>query len=82
MSAAPSPLGALEPEGWSHNEGGEIIEGRPQSKGDWALFKHSRLLRAKDVWRVRVEVGGYASVGFASEQCNSEKHLETGQSTA
>ena len=50
----------LEPEGWSHNEGGEIIEGQPQSKRGYAQFKYSRPLQAKDVWRMRVEVGGAA----------------------
>ena len=63
--------------------GGEIIEGRPQSKGGcWAYFKHSRPLQAKDVLRMRVEVGGEARVGFASEQYNAEKHNETYESTA
>jgi hypothetical protein len=64
----------LEPEGWSHNEGGEIIEGRPQGTDDGvAFFKHTRPLLAKDVWRMRVEVGRYAFVGFATEQYNVEK---------
>ena len=77
------PLGALEPQGWSHDGWGEITEGRPQCKdGDFAVFKHSRALLAKDVWRMRVEVGGDARVGFATEQYNVEKHGETGKSTA
>ena len=56
----------LEPEGWSHNAGGEIIQGRPQgkAKGYAAYFKHFRSLQAKDVWRMRVEVGGDAEIGF------------------
>ena len=73
----------LEPEGWSHNAGGEIIEGRPQGKDySIAYFKHSRALQGKDVWRMRVEVGGGASIGFATEQYNAEKHNETYKSTA
>ena len=82
MSAPSPPVDALEPEGWSHNEGGEITEGRPQSKGGFAYFKHTRSLQAKDVWRMRVEVGGVAYVGFASEHYNAEKHGETYKSIA
>jgi hypothetical protein len=82
MSAPSPPVDALEPEGWSHDEGGHITEGRPQSNGGWAYFKHARSLQAKDVWRMRVEVGGTAWVGFASEQFNVEKHGETHKSTA
>jgi hypothetical protein len=77
------PVDALEPEGWSHNGRGEIIEGRPQGKGGGpAHFKHCRSLQAKDVWRMRVEVGGRAYVGFATEKYNAEKHWETYKSTA
>jgi hypothetical protein len=82
MSAPSPPVGALEPAGWSHNEGGEITEGRPQSKGGYAVFRHTRALQAKDVWRMRVEVGGHAYVGFATEQFNVEKHGETYESVA
>ena len=65
-----------------HNVNGEITEGRPQGKGGWAYFKHTRTLQAKDVWRMRVEVGGGAYVGFATEHYNAEKHGETHKSTA
>ena len=83
MSAPPPPVDALEPGGWSHNQAGEITEGRPQGNGNgWAIFKHCRSLQAKDVWKMRVEVGGWANVGFASEQFNVEKHGETYKSTA
>ena len=82
MSAPSPPVDALEPEGWSHNEGGEITEGRPQSKGGHATFKHTRSLQSKDVWRMRVEVGGNAYIGFATEKYNAEKHGETYESTA
>jgi hypothetical protein len=83
MSAPSPPVDALEPEGWGHNGQGEITEGRPQGKGGgYAVFKHSRVLQAKDVWKMRVEVGGDARVGFASEQFNAEKHNETHKSTA
>ena len=83
MTAPSPPVDALEPEGWSHSEGGEITEGRPQwNGGGWARFKHSRALQAKDVLRTRVEVGGGAGVGFATEQYNAEKHNETYKSTA
>ena len=68
MDVSSPPVDALEPDGWSHNEGGEIIERRPQSNGYYAFFKHTRPLQAKDVWRMRVEVGGFAFVGFASDQ--------------
>jgi hypothetical protein len=33
-------------------------------------------VKAKDVWRTRVEVEGDESVGFATEQYNAEKHNE------
>ena len=79
--AAP-PVDALEPEGWSHNEGGEITEGRPQSNGGDAYFKHTRSLQPKDVWRTRVEVVRGADIGFATEQFNVEKHGETHENTA
>ena len=83
MSAPSPPVDALEPEGWSHDEDGEITEGRPQSKANaHAFFKHSRALQAKDVLRMRVEVGGIAWVGFATEKYNAEKHGETYESTA
>ena len=83
MSAPPPPVDALEPGGWSHNGNGEITEGRPQGKGGGgAYFKHSRSLLAKDVWRMRVEVGGDVFVGFATEKYNAEKHGETNKSTA
>ena len=75
MSAPPPPVDALEPEGWSHDGNGEITEGRPQGKdGGSTFFKHSRSLQAKDVWRMRVEAGGDARVGFASEKYNAEKN--------
>ena len=82
MSGSSPPVDALEPEGWSHNEGGEITDGRPQSKGGYAPFKHTRTLLVKDVLRMRVEVGGYAIVGFATEKYNAEKNGETHTSTA
>ena len=82
MAAPSPPVGALEPEGWSHSEGGEIIEGRPQWKSGYAHFKHTRSLQPKDVWRMRVEVGGHAFVGSATEKYNAEKNLETYKSTA
>jgi hypothetical protein len=82
MSAPSPPVDALEPQGWSHNGGGEIIEGRPQSKGGGAFFKHTRALQPKDVWRMRVQVGGIACVGFATEQYNAEKDRETYKNTA
>jgi len=73
----------LEPGGWSHNEGGEITQGRPQGTGNgFAHFKHSQPLQAKDVLRMRVEVGRSVWVGFATEQYNAEKHGETYKSIA
>ena len=73
----------VPPEEWVYNERGEIIEGRPQWKGNgYAYFKHTRSLQAKDVWRTRVEVGGQAYIGFATEKYNAEKHWETYTSTA
>jgi hypothetical protein len=83
MSTPSPPVDDLEPQGWSHNWNGEITEGRPQGNGNGrAYFKHSRPLQAKDVWRMRVEVGGYAFIGFATEHYNAEKHGETYESTA
>ena len=83
MSAPSPPVDDLEPEGWSHNGNGEIAEGRPQGKGGGpAFFKHCRVLQAKDVLRMRVEVGGWAYVGFATEQYNAEKDWATGKTTA
>jgi hypothetical protein len=68
MSGSSPPVDALEPEGWKHNRWGEISEGLPQSKGERALFKHSRELQAQAVLRSKVvEVGGSAYVGFAAE---------------
>ena len=83
MSTPSPPVDDLEPQGWSHNGEGEIFAGRPQCKdGGGACFKHTRPLQAKDVWRMRVEVGGYAFIGFATEHYNAEKHGETYESTA
>ena len=82
MSAPSPPVDALEPEGWSHDEGGEIIEGRPQGKGGYPYFKHTRSLQAKDVWRRRLKSEGVRFVEFATEQYNAEKHGETYESTA
>ena len=78
---APPPVDVLEPEGWAHDEGGEIAEGKPRSKGDCAFFKHSRELQAQDVLRTRVEGGG-AHIGFAAESYDVEKHGETFKSIA
>jgi hypothetical protein len=83
MSAPSPPVDALEPEGWSHDEDGEIIDGRPQrTGGGGAFFKHPRSLQAKDVLRMRVEVEGDVLVGFATDQYDPEKHWETRESTA
>ena len=82
MSGGASPLGALEPQGWSHNEGGEIADGRPQSNGGYGYFKHTRTLQAKDVWKMKVVAGGGASIGIAGEGYDVERHYETYKSTA
>ena len=60
--------------------------GKPQSKGQVASFRgsfrHSRELQAQDVLRTRVEGGGRAWIGFATESYNVEKDGETRRSTA
>ena len=76
MSGSSPPVDALEPQGWAHNGNGEIAGRTPQSKGDFAPFKHSRELQAHDVLRTKVE-GGAAYVGFATESYDVEKHGET-----
>ena len=48
MSGSSPPVGALEAEGWAHDSNGEMAEGRPQSKGNIAVFKHSRELQTQD----------------------------------
>ena len=68
--------------GWSHDCYGEIAEGKPQSKGGAAYFRHSRELQAHDVLRTQVVEGGGAWVGFATESYDVEKHGETIKSTA
>jgi hypothetical protein len=83
MSGSPPPGDVLAPEGWAHDDGGEIAEGKPQSKGGAAYFMHSRELQAHDVLRTKVvQVGGSAIVGFATESYDVEKHGETHKSTA
>jgi hypothetical protein len=80
--SSPPPVDVLQPEGWAHDEGGEIAEGKPQSKGGFARFRHSRELQAQDVLRTKVVQGGGAYVGFAAESFDVEKHVETVKSTA
>jgi hypothetical protein len=84
--SSPPPVDALAPEGWAHNEGGEISEGTPRSTPEnWsdAFFRHSRELQAHDVLRTKVvKVGRYAIVGFATESYDVEKHGETTKGTA
>ena len=83
LGSSPPPVDVLEPGGWAHNGNGEVSEGKPQSKGGWAFFRHSRELQAQDVLRTKVvEVGGSACVGFAAESYDVEKHWQTGKSTA
>jgi hypothetical protein len=82
-SALPYLGDALEPEGWSYDEDGEITEGRPQCKEkEYAPFKHTRALQAEDVWRMKVEAGRDAFIGFATEKYNAEKDWETKESSA
>ena len=83
LGSSPPPVDALAPEGWAHNEEGEIVEGKLQSKGDFARFRHSRELQAQDVLRTKVvEVGVNACVGFATESYDVEKHRATEKSIA
>jgi hypothetical protein len=77
----PPPVDVLAPEGWKHNGDGEVKEGKPQSKGVFAPFRHSRELQAQDVLRTQVE-GGNAMVGFAAEIYDVEKHGEMVKGTA
>ena len=64
MSAPSPPVDDLEPEGWHHDGAVEITEGHPRSKGRFDSFKHPWLLQAKDIWRMRVEVGGDDDLGW------------------
>ena len=63
-----------------HRKAGRIMRGR--AKGGSAYFRHSRELQAQDVLRTKVVEGGNASVGFAAESYDVEKHGETIKSTA
>ena len=76
-------MAPLDTAGWAHNGSGEIANGQTRSpEGDPAFFKHAQELQGGDVWRMRVEGGEDAQVGFATEQFNVEKHGETHKSTA
>jgi hypothetical protein len=76
-------MAPLDTAGWAHNGSGEIVNGQTRSpEGNNVFFKHAQELQGGDVWRMRVEVGGGAFVGFATEQHNVEKYLETYESTA
>ena len=46
------------------------------------FVKHSQELQCGDVWRMRVEAGRNAIVGFATEQCNVETDEEPYESIA
>jgi hypothetical protein len=81
MSGSSPPVDVLAPEGWAHDGNGEIAEGKPQSKGGAAPFKHSQELQAQDVLRTKVVVGGTAIVGFAAESYDVEKHGKTNKNT-
>ena len=73
-------MAPLDTAGWAHSDSSEIVNGQMRgAKGYAAIFKHSQELQGGDVWRMRVEIGGSAVVGFAT---NVEKHEETRESTA
>ena len=76
-------MAPLDTAGWAHNGSGEIMNGqtRRSPEGFRAFFKHAQELQGGDVWKMRVE-GRYGLVGFATEQYNVEKHVETYKSTA
>jgi hypothetical protein len=59
-----------------------MVEGKPQSRDEFAPFRHSRELQAQDVVRAKVVQGGNACVGFAAESYDVEKLVETRKSTA
>ena len=80
--SSPPPVDVLAPEGWAHNDGGEVVGGTLQSKGAVAFFKHSRELQAHDVLRTKVVEGGYPWVGFVAESYDVKKHGETYESIA
>jgi hypothetical protein len=73
-------MAPLEHAGWSSNEDGEVVNGLPRSKGgaDWACFKHAQELKANDVWRMRVEVGGDACFGIAGAGLDVERFSDLG----
>ena len=76
-------MAPLDTAGWAHNGSGEIVNGQTRSpEGIDAYFKHAHELQGGDVWRMQVEEGGGALVGFATEQFNVEKNGETDSSTA
>ena len=75
-------MAPLDTAGWAHNGSGELMNGEPRSQGGADHFMYSQALQGGDVWRMRVEVGRRAWVGFATEQCNVEKNEETAKSTA
>ena len=76
-------MAPLDTAGWAHNAAGEIVNGQTRSpEGGTAFFKHSQELQGGDVWRMRVEGGGGAEIGFATEQFDVEKYGETIESTA
>jgi hypothetical protein len=76
-------MAPLDTAGWAHTGSGEIVNGQTRGpEGGYAYCKHNQELEGGDVWRMRVEVGRRAWVGFATEQCNVEKNEETAKSTA
>jgi hypothetical protein len=97
FSMPSSLLPALDPEGWDHDEDGEIVNGAPQSKGNAFIFKHARQLQSKggdtyfkhsrplqaaDVLKMRVEAGVRVFVGFCGDAYDAKKHGETASTTA
>ena len=81
---APAP-DALDPNGWECCDEGEIAEGGlPQcpAEFDYACFKHSQTLHADDVFKMTIVEGNNVIVGFAGQNYDPKKDMQTVSSVA
>ena len=69
----------LLPSGWKYDDDdGELADGQPRCKGeDYAGFQHSQPLGCQDVVRLRVNVVGDLSIGFAGETYEAQPTQRT-----
>ena len=75
-------MGCATSKSWVCNKHGKIVNGKTQSKGDYAFFKHVQPLEPEDVWRMKVLAGRGAVVGIALEWYDVEMHRKTYMFTA